>query len=90
MRTKFTVSEKMAGERIISRLSEKSQYVYNETDPFHVYEYDNTYGDCDEKGAEKKLYAYDGALGEDADLTFTQLDEVLTCIYDELHCVGQI
>ncbi|MFR2104194.1 MAG: hypothetical protein ACLS4R_05880 [Roseburia inulinivorans] len=44
MRTKFTVAEKMAGERIINRLSEKAQYVYNETDPFRVYEYDNTYG----------------------------------------------
>lgn len=51
MRTKFTVAEKMAGERIINRLSEKAQYVYNETDPFRVYEYDNTYGG----GATKKV-----------------------------------
>ena len=86
MRTKFTVAEKMAGERIINRLSEKAQYVYNETDPFRVYEYDNTYGGGDEEGAEK-LYAYDGAFGENQDLTFDQLNEDLTCIYDELQCV---
>ena len=40
----------------------------------------------DEEGAEK-LNAYDGAFGENQDLTFDQLNEDLTCIYDELHCV---
>lgn len=45
-----------------------------------------TGGGDDEEGAEK-LYAYDGAFGENQDLTFDQLNEDLTCIYDELHCV---
>ena len=54
---KFTVSEKIAGESIISRLSEKAQWVYNETDPLRVYEYDDVHEDYG-----KKLYAYDGAF----------------------------
>lgn len=86
MRTKFTVAEKMAGERIINRLSEKAQYVYNETDPFACMSMTTPTGGGDEEGAEK-LYAYDGAFGENQDLTFDQLNEDLTCIYDELHCV---
>ena len=71
---KFTNSEKVAGELAVRRMSQKAREFYNGTDPLAVYEYDADNG---------KRYAYSGAIGEDEDLTFEELQEVFENLLGE-------
>lgn len=72
---KFTAEERKRGENDVCLLSEKAQWVYNETFPFEVYKYyeDNI-----------ALYAFDGALGNADHLTLEELDETLAGFYDDI------
>lgn len=67
---------KLNGELACRELSEKALKLYNDTDLFKVYEYENKNG--------KKLYAYTGCLGDSEDLTFEELQDNLETLADEL------
>lgn len=73
---KFTAEERRRGENNVCLLSEKSQWVYNETFPFEIYKY---YDEDD-----NELYAFDGALGSADHLALKELDEILAGFYDDI------
>lgn len=73
---KRTISMKSAGELACRRLSEKAQTVYNESQPFDVFEYENFEGE--------KVYAYTGVFGAKDGMTFEELEEDLEDLYDAL------
>jgi hypothetical protein len=70
------MKEKVAGEMAIRSMNEKAQEFYAGTDPLTVFEYDTENG---------KRYKIIGALGSRDDMTFTELEEMFTELYDELN-----
>lgn len=72
---KYTNSMEVNGELACRSLSSKALNIYESTDPFKVYEY--------EEDGEKR-YAYDGCLGSSEGMTFDELQSNLEAIADEI------
>ena len=67
-------AEKVAGELAVRNLSRKAKDFYYGTSPLTVCEYETDNG---------KRYSYSGAIGEDEDLTFEELEETFENLLGE-------
>ena len=80
MKKKFTRSEKLNGERIITYLSSKAKAFYDQTDQIHVYGYRDKDGDM--------VYSIRGFESRD-DMTADDLDDYFCECYDEFIQKGE-
>lgn len=79
---RFSMSEANRGASVAAySLSEKARWLYNNTDPITIYEYDveDTDAEPDKWGdyPTKTLYAYCGCLGYEAGITLEALNNTL-------------
>lgn len=76
---KLTTTMKKAGELAMRKASRKAQELYYETDQVAVYEYEKN---------DQTMYAYDGCLGSEHDLTFEDLQNRFEWMLDSMQEEG--